>query len=360
MRLEIRCLRRDGCGASIQKFYLTNEGSPDTELFKLLPTQGSREDLFPLIRSDGAPVPDSQFKKAYDFFRRRLRDETDNGDKIDPHQVLEIIETCLMVVMINLSDSDDPYLIFESLISRVLPLEQADLSRNYFLMRFPLGEQPSVYEKHWLPMQNRLGATLTEFMRHFLGAEVNWPAADVYAAIKRLVVDYEFGVGPDTDGPDGTSLYFVLVDCRPSRPRRLRNSASSFDHFKRLDSGMFTRCCCPSTKISRKANLSSTNSGSLRVLHSFVIRRMVCGCLRIRCRCIHIAVSHQAVTVTPTAWLAAALGKEVKNRRWPGDSEFRRWTRGQVYGSIAHAKSFWNPSNGGTDTTRPRPSPTCR
>ena len=64
----------------------------------------------PAIRSS-----DSQFKKAYDYFRRRLRAETDEGEKIEPKRILDIIEKRLMVVMINLSDSDDPYLIFESL-----------------------------------------------------------------------------------------------------------------------------------------------------------------------------------------------------------------------------------------------------
>ena len=46
-----------------------------------------------------------------------------------------------MVVMINLSDTDDPYLIFESLNFKGSPLEQSDLVRNYFLMRFSVTDQ---------------------------------------------------------------------------------------------------------------------------------------------------------------------------------------------------------------------------
>ena len=92
----LMCAIRDSLSAEdqiqkrrVQKFYLTNEDYPDTEFFKLLPTQGDREAYFPLIKGDGSPVPDSQFKKAYDFFRRRLRDETDSGDKIDPRRILK-------------------------------------------------------------------------------------------------------------------------------------------------------------------------------------------------------------------------------------------------------------------------------
>ena len=104
------------------------------------------------------------------------------------NRILEIVESRLMVVMINVSDSDDPYLIFESLNFKGSPLEQADLVRNYFLMRFPVTDQQDVYDGLWLPMQNRLGSSLTEFMRHFLGSEgEEIRKGDVYAAIKRLV-----------------------------------------------------------------------------------------------------------------------------------------------------------------------------
>jgi uncharacterized protein with ParB-like and HNH nuclease domain len=72
--------------------------------------------------------------------------ETDQGEKIDPKRILQIIEKRLMVVMINLSDTDDPYLIFESLNFKGAPLEQSDLVRNYFLMRFSVSDQQAVYD----------------------------------------------------------------------------------------------------------------------------------------------------------------------------------------------------------------------
>ena len=172
----------------IQNFYLTNDGFEGLDFFKLLPTQGDRPAFSPLIQ--GAVLPDSQFKKSYDFFRRRLRDPDEDGQPTDVKKILEIVESRLMVVMINLSDIDDPYLIFESLNFKGSPLEQADLVRNYFLMRFPVSDQQAVYDGIWLPMQSRLGTSLTEFMRHFLGSEgEEVRKGDVYAAIKRLVAD---------------------------------------------------------------------------------------------------------------------------------------------------------------------------
>jgi hypothetical protein len=181
---------QQGARRRIQQFYLTNDGSEGTEFFKLLPTQGDRTAYASLIQEAGTPMVESQFKKAYDYFRRRLRGESDDGEKIEPKRLLDIIEKRLMVVMINLSETDDPYLIFESLNFKGSPLEQSDLVRNYFLMRFPASDQQGVYDGLWLPMQNRLGQGLTEFMRHFLGAEgEEVRKGDVYTAVRRLVTD---------------------------------------------------------------------------------------------------------------------------------------------------------------------------
>lgn len=133
----LMCAVRDNLGADqqgprrrIQQFYLTNDGSEGTDFFKLLPTQGDREAYASLIQESATRSLESQFKKAYEFFRRRLRDTAEDGEKVDPKRILEIIEKRLMVVMINLSETDDPYLIFESLNFKGSPLEQADLVRR--------------------------------------------------------------------------------------------------------------------------------------------------------------------------------------------------------------------------------------
>jgi len=81
----------------------------------LLPTQGDRDAYASLIHESVAAVPESQFKKSYDFFRRRLRDAAEDGEKIDPKRILEIVEKRLMVVMINLSETDDPYLVYAAI-----------------------------------------------------------------------------------------------------------------------------------------------------------------------------------------------------------------------------------------------------
>jgi hypothetical protein len=165
------------------------------------------------------------------------------------NRILEIVESRLMVVMINVSDSDDPYLIFESLNFKGSPLEQADLVRNYFLMRFPVTDQQVVYDTLWLPMQKRLGLGLTEFMRHFLGSDgEEIRNGDVYAAIKRLVAV--------SDAPSVRLLMTRIGNRRssiaglpPLRPNPIKSLSGFLFDFDGWTSERRIRSCCPSMRI---------------------------------------------------------------------------------------------------------------
>ena len=320
----------------IQQFYLTNFGCDGTEYFKLLPTQGDRDAYSSLIQ-ESANVPESQFKKAYDFFRKRLRDSAD-GEKIDPKRILDIIEKRLMVVMINLSDTDDPYLIFESLNFKGSPLEQADLVRNYFLMRFPVTDQQGVYDGLWLPMQNRLGPGLTEFMRHFLGAEgEEVRKGDVYAAIKRLVTDSDAAsVRLLMTRMERLSVLYSRVAGVADEP--LPELAKYFDQFRRLDFGsVYPLLLAIYEDFSEGQFGPGEFVASMGILHSFVLRRMVVGVPSNSLSGLFILMCKtKPVTETPSAWLSASLGREDKNRRWPSDAEFlEAWVRTSLYGSRA-------------------------
>src|ERR1035437_9242246 len=320
----------------IQNYYLTNDGYDGLDFFKLLPTQGDRAAYSSLVQSSAAGIPDSQFKKSYDFYRRRLKDRDEDGNPLDAKRILEIIETRLMVVMINLGDNDDPYLIFESLNFKGSPLEQADLVRNYFLMRFPVSDQQGVYDGLWLPMQNRLGQGLTEFMRHFLGAEgEEVRKGDVYTAVRRLVTD-----------SDSASVRILMT--RMERLSALYSKLSGvaaetspelnqyFDYFRRLDFGSVYPLLLALYEDYEDGQFALTEFvASMGILLSFILRRMVVGVPSNSLSGLFVALCKaKPVTETPSAWLSSALARENKNRRWPTDAEFEdRWVHSGIYGS---------------------------
>lgn len=77
------------------------------------------------------------------------------------------ITTKLSIVSIVLDATDNPYLVFESLNHKGKPLSVADLIRNYVFMNIHVDHQEDIYNDIWRPMQDRLGDTIPEFVRHY-------------------------------------------------------------------------------------------------------------------------------------------------------------------------------------------------
>jgi Protein of unknown function (DUF1524) len=77
--------------------------------------------------------------------------------------------------------------------------------------------------------------------------------------------------------------------------------------------------------------------GVLRILFSFIIRRMVAGVPSNSLSGLFVGLCKiKPVSETPTAWLSASLCSEEKNRRLSNDVEFSSaWMNAQLYGSRA-------------------------
>lgn len=341
------CAIRDRLEASnqvhrkrIQQFYLTNDGFEGDDFYKLLPTQADRPAFQALVQNRATAIDESRFKLAHAFFSKRLAGNDADGQPITPIRILEIIEAHLMVVSINLADTDDPYLIFESLNFKGAPLEQADLVRNYFMMRFTIAEQQQVYNNLWLPMQTRLGVNLTEFMRHFLGAsgeEVR--RTDIYAAIKRAVGDLDAPVLKlQLQRIEQLSVYyhrFLNPELEPNESFR-----RYFERFKRIDVGTIYPLLLNLYEQLADEQFAAEAFGEvLRILDSFFVRRIVCGVPSNPLSKLFIQLCRtMSDSASPDARLAEALSAEDKNRRWPTDDEFAKaWNSGQIYETKAKA-----------------------
>ena len=170
--LLLCALRRilDGAHAARIEDYLVNRHYQGPDHFKLVPTNADRDAFCQMVKM--GDCPESNVLRAVRLFEKKLQGDDLDDAPIEPTRVLETLEQCLQVVMINLGETDDPYLIFESLNYKGEPLTQADLVRNYVLMRFshslePGGEQELVYSQLWRPIELSLGEHLTEFLRHY-------------------------------------------------------------------------------------------------------------------------------------------------------------------------------------------------
>ncbi|WP_414620480.1 DUF262 domain-containing protein [Calothrix sp. CCY 0018] len=134
------CALRDcldsNTASRIQEVYLTNRFRDVEDTLKFVPTQADRNIYRTIALDREVPKKDKDVRMAaaYHFFTKKLTKSTDiNDNPVDATKVLITLEQCLQVVMINLGEDDDPYLIFESLNFKGEPLTQADLVRNFLL-----------------------------------------------------------------------------------------------------------------------------------------------------------------------------------------------------------------------------------
>ncbi len=174
----------------IRAIYLTNQFKKGDDGRKLIPTQADRAAFFQAMDTGVVTAPgSSRITGAFSEARKLIADARDENDApFDLVRLTRIITSSLALVSINLSSTDNPYVIFQSLNGKGEPLTQGDLIRNYFFMRLPADRHDEVYENVWLPMQEGLSQTglLDEFLRHFLSKDgEDTFDKDIYKSLKK-------------------------------------------------------------------------------------------------------------------------------------------------------------------------------
>jgi len=92
-------------------------------------------------------IPDSRITQNYLYFYNRILQREIPVDKL-----YEAI-TRLEIIKLTLDVDDDPQLVFESLNSTGLALEDADKIRNYIFMGLNRAEQEYFFTNYWNPLQ---------------------------------------------------------------------------------------------------------------------------------------------------------------------------------------------------------------
>lgn len=155
-------------GERIHGLYLVNQFARGSNLYKILPSHRDRAPYFQIVGNHGEPSA-SLIGEALSFFTAHLSD-TIGGHAVDLERLEELLLGRLCLVSISLDPEDNVYRIFESLNGKGLQLTQADLLRNYFLMRLPAEDHEAHYREHWQPMEQRLPGRylLDDFIRDYL------------------------------------------------------------------------------------------------------------------------------------------------------------------------------------------------
>src|SRR5439155_18043128 len=104
-----------------------------------------QETLVALVDRKDLPKPASErIQENFEFFVERIKDA-------DLEAVHNGINKLVIVDVSLVRGQDDPQMIFESLNSTGLDLTQADLIRNFVLMRQDADIQTQLYQDYWQP-----------------------------------------------------------------------------------------------------------------------------------------------------------------------------------------------------------------
>jgi hypothetical protein len=328
------CALRDcldaNSAARIQEVYLTNKFRDPDETPKFVPTQADRETYASIAIKRVIPESGGLMVQAYHFFKDRLLTGTDpNGDAVAPAKVLTTLEHALQVVMINLGESDDPYLIFESLNFKGEPLNQADLVRNYLLMRFRHsvsagGEQERVYLQYWRPMEDKLGANLPEFLRHYAMKDGdNIKQGGIYAATKAHLKNMDSPKAVEAEVKrmgNFASLYARML--MPTQEPDLA-VGSRLTHIKELEVTTSFPLLLRLFDAREQGKLTSSElEKCLGLIESFVVRRAVCNVPTNAHNKLFLQWARNFPEQDHATWLHSSMSAGGGGRRFPHDTEF--------------------------------------
>lgn len=252
----------------IKNIYLVNPYKHGNDYYKLLPTQIDRSAFKRIISSPKEKIEHGMWE-AYIFFKRKL------SLNIDLDRIKTIITTKLSIVSIVLDATDNPYLVFESLNHKGKPLSVADLIRNYVFMNIHIDHQEDIYNDIWKPMQDRLGDTIPEFVRHYLTMNGDYIiTGDVYNVLKERI---------DTIGVEEclkelekySKFYSIFLNPEKEKNEKIRKELLII---KRLDISTSYPLLLNLYNLYSEENISSDEfEKMLCVIENYIIRRFVCG-----------------------------------------------------------------------------------
>ena len=183
----------------IRDSYLFNKFAKDTNLkLKLKPNKEDDKNFNYLMENNFEEIDNnSLIYQNYKYFLERINKLDASIDGF--YDALQRLEG----VSVTLDKEDDAQMIFESLNSTGMDLNDVDLIRNYLLMNCPPSEQDKLYLNYWLKLEEKLGKSFTEFVRDYLsfknGLVVQSGKNKVYTAFKKYYTNNYYDKGIDLE-----------------------------------------------------------------------------------------------------------------------------------------------------------------
>lgn len=314
---------------ALKSYYLLNMPERGERRFKLLLSRQDDQSLRAILDRLPQPSdPSEAVERNFEWFRARLR--------ANPSLAVPLwrgIER-LMVVEVKLERQvDDPQLIFESMNSTGLGLSQADLIRNFVLMRLEPERQTRLYNGYWRPMEGEFGQNelwrFDRFMRHFLTLRTGTLNKDdqVYAAFKTYALSND-SVDTETICADlrACATAYLRFACLRERDPKLLEAFSDLAELGMEPAHPLLLALC---LAEAEGTLPTAAFVSVcRVVESLLFRRAVCGIPTNSLTRFFSTVTAQVgdgrVNRSDCDAVVAALVKDYGAQRFPSDEDMKK------------------------------------
>lgn len=317
----------------INDLYLINKWAQGPNLLKLFPSQTDRDQFAKIIFKKTDLDTNNNTVKAYGYFRRKLEGKDPSGLPIDLNKMHTTLVQEIMVVNIVLDKDENPYLIFESLNAKGEPLTQADLVRNYILMRITdSDEQEVAYEEFWMPMQNLLGGELSRFIWRYLIKDNQTGNAirldEIYDDVKQRLSRAKSKAVVDLlmDMHTFAGYYNYLIDPDSELDKEIRKRLKRLNRWEVKTTYPFLLNIYRDYKAGKITSLDFCSV--LDILESYVVRRSFSR--------IPTNVLNKTFLIIykyfDQAQPAESISKELLQREWPGNTAFlNAWVDFPIY-----------------------------
>ena len=310
---------------AINDYYLRNRHGTGDRKNKLALRRTDQETLAALVEEKEWPNPLSQrVKDNFEFFVEQIED----ADLETIHNGIKK----LVIVDVSLTrGQDDPQMIFESLNSTGLDLKQADLIRNFILMRQDADVQTQLYQDYWQPIEKAFGpryrSDFDNFIRDYLTLALKpskqFREEDIYPQFRA------FFYAATKNQPIGELLadlkrfgeYYAAFSLGQEENPKLKEPFLRLRSLVEVASPVILRlyhCYRQIQTLSEEEFVEATES-----LESYVFRRGVCEMQTRSLGQIFGSLAYRIKESEPLLSLKVALARQGDARCFPTDDQFR-------------------------------------
>ncbi|MEN6501310.1 MAG: DUF262 domain-containing protein, partial [Tenuifilaceae bacterium] len=263
----------------IRNYYLVNSLEEGDRKYKLLLSQNDRSTYISIIDQKEYPKESSvRIKDIFEYFTNKI-------DELSENNIQNLCLGLLKLFIVDISlkrDQDNPQLIFESMNSTGKDLSQADLIRNFMLMRLEGHIQKRLYEDYWRPMEVEFGqeaytSYFDSFMRHYLTMKTgNIPNINaVYEEFKKYFYNSQRDNEEELKELKKYAAYFCAMALDKEEDKELKEAFSDLRELK-VD---VSYPLLLELYNDYKMNILSKDDfiQIIRLIESYVFRRAVCG-----------------------------------------------------------------------------------